>query len=91
MKKLLPDVAAFKVKAKSPDDPKAQEELAKMKKKLVGKLEEMKSDTGVSCLVYFKKKETTWRNKCVCVCVCVCMSVCVCVCVYECVCVCVCV
>ena len=63
VKKLLPDVAAFKVKAKSPDDPKAQEELAKMKKKLVSKLEEMKSDTGVSCLVYSlkkkRKKETT--------------------------------
>ena len=51
VKKVLPDVAAFKCKAKSPDDPKAQEELAKMKKKLVGKLEEMKSDTGVGCLV----------------------------------------
>ena len=43
VKKVLPEVAACKAKCKSPDEPKAQEELKKMKKKLCVKLEEMKS------------------------------------------------
>eukprot|EP00916_Digyalum_oweni_P018682 GHVL01031235.1.p1 GENE.GHVL01031235.1~~GHVL01031235.1.p1 ORF type:complete len:186 (+),score=13.77 GHVL01031235.1:140-697(+) len=43
---VLPDIAMFKTKTKSVDDPKAVAELAKIKKKLSDKLKEMQSDTG---------------------------------------------
>lgn len=46
--KLLPDVAAMKAKVKDAKDPKAQEELSKMKKKLAAKCTEWKTQDSVS-------------------------------------------